>query len=288
MLERLRRLLRRPRRRGRNAVPVGAEVGAPVLLEEVADLGVDGVLGVHAPLVRSEHVRVGLRAPLGTVVVGPGHRHAGLVRVLGGQEEQRALRDDAERLGVGLLHGGGDLRRVGLVVDDQRHQLVPVHATLGILQGDAGVEAGRRVRVLRRSFTGQVGDVRDGDRRGRRAHCGPGRRGRQRGQHERQSGDRGGHDHADAPTDPNGRCELHLDDSSPDLRSEIPCARHCKRRHSFRRISVPHLVRVVIVTKSKCPWGSELVLLPPPGSGRSPPGPPRRRDRSSPRFPWSG
>ncbi len=150
-----------------DAVAVRPQNGAAVRLEEVPDLGVDGVLGIHAAFVGGEHVRVRLRPPLGAVVVGARDRHALLVRVLGREEHQRALRHDAERLRVGLLDGRRDLRRAGLVVEYQRDQLVPVHAALGVLHGDAGLEPCGRGRVLGPALPRQVSDVRNGDGRRR-------------------------------------------------------------------------------------------------------------------------
>ena len=66
-----------------------------------------------------------------------------LLGVLGRQEEQRALRHDAEGLRIGVLHGRGDLRRARLVVKDDGDELVPVHATLRVLQVDPRFEGAR-------------------------------------------------------------------------------------------------------------------------------------------------
>ena len=63
VLERLRRLFGGPARRGRDPIAIGAEHRGAVRLEERSGLRVDGVLRVHAPGVRGEHVGVGLRVP---------------------------------------------------------------------------------------------------------------------------------------------------------------------------------------------------------------------------------
>ena len=95
----------------------------PSFLNRSPSCVLTGYFGSTLPLSAANMLVYGCCAPLRPVVVGAGHRHAGLLRVLGGQEHQRALRDDAERaLGDGALHGGGDLARVRLVVDDQRRR----------------------------------------------------------------------------------------------------------------------------------------------------------------------
>ena len=99
-------------------------------------------------MVGRKHVGEGLGTPLGTVVVGAGNRNAHLVRWLVAQEEQRALRDDAEgALGNGVLNCGRKDARAGLVVNDQGHQLVPVHSAHRVLQTDAGQETRLRAGV---------------------------------------------------------------------------------------------------------------------------------------------
>ena len=119
-------------------------------LHERPDGRVDRVLGVQAADVGREHVGEGLRAPLRAVEEPAGDGHARLLGVLVGQEEQRAFRHDAHgALGEGVLDGGGDLRRAGLVVEHHPVDLVAVHPTLGILQRDAGIEAGRECAELR-------------------------------------------------------------------------------------------------------------------------------------------
>ena len=164
--------------RSRSRTP---RVSAPELLEDDTRLGVHRVLRVDAPVVGGEHVRVGLRPPLGAVAVGPGDGNTRLLRVLGRQEEERALRDDREGLGVGFLHRCRDRGGVGLVIDDEWHQLVAVHPTLGVLQVEPGGEPCRRRRVLCGPGARDRRDVGDGDRRSRRtSRCGRCRQDRQR------------------------------------------------------------------------------------------------------------
>ena len=133
-------------------------------LQEGPNLGVHGVFGVNAPSVGGEHVGVRLLSPLGAIDVGASHRNALLLGVLSSQEEQRVLRDDPEGLRVGLLRRGDDRRRARLVVDHQWHKLVPVDPPFSVLQVETGVEAGRRIHILRRALACEVRDVGDGDR----------------------------------------------------------------------------------------------------------------------------
>jgi hypothetical protein len=117
---------------------------APVCLER-SDLGVDRIFGVNTARVGGEHVRVGLGAPLRPVGVSAGYGDSGLLRVLGGQEEKRTLRDNGKRLRVGFLNGCGYLCRARLIINDQRNQFVTVNTALCVLEGQPRLEAsGRR------------------------------------------------------------------------------------------------------------------------------------------------
>src|SRR5271166_4280577 len=97
MLERLRRVHRTDLRRATDRIAVRTEDRAPVLLHELAGQGARRLRRIDAAGVGGEHVGVGLLTPLGSIDGASGDGHALLLWDLGTDEEQRALRHDAER-----------------------------------------------------------------------------------------------------------------------------------------------------------------------------------------------
>ena len=254
-----------------------------------------GYFGSTLPLSAANMLVYGCSPHSGPSSYVPVTGSAGLLGVLGGEEHQRTLRNDPERiLGDGALHGRHDLGGVRLVVNDERDELVAVHAALGVLQVQPGLESRRGGGVFGPSLAGEVGDVRNGDRRGR----GPGRDGRRADEQQRQHAEHGQRHRDHRPAFPH-RCSARFrfveslrgrpgvrgrefiggctsPTASPDPLTGDPISA-CLRR-------APWLDRTV-VTVSARPHGRGSPARRRRDSDRSPLAPPPRPGRTSPPVP---